>query len=439
MNYILVVDDEEDIRDIYEMILSRSFPLDVVMAKSGNGALKVIEERGRPEIVISDLRMADGDGTFLYQSLIERKINVPFVICSTDSREVLKKKFPEIHGYIEKPKIVGPLVELVNSVVEKHEEDPDYVPARISLLLRWGTAHFDLYMKLSGSKFIKVINADEAFIPSDAKRFNAKSLHFLYIRKEDADLYLRRLESNITILEKTNEVFEDLSIFSLESLESIEKIGSALGWPSTVLQVAKHAVNLAIKAVLVEPNILKLLKQKLSDPTNVYSSHVGTIALISCGFCQQLGWTSESTQMKLGLAALLHDLTLDEKIYDDVGHWNNIASNSDDKSSETVKYRNHPIEASNLLLSMRNVPADVDQIILQHHEMKDGNGFPRGLISTRITPMASVFIIVEDLVNFLHDQENLELGVKEFLRIREEIYSSGNFKKVFEVLKMSEH
>ena len=175
MNYILIVEDEEDIRDIYEMILRRAFPLDVVLTNSGKDALRAIEERGLPEIIISDLHMPDGDGTFLRQKLLEQKIDVPFVICSTDPITSLQRKFAGIHGYVEKPKIVDSVIELVDKVVSRYETPPSYVPVRISFLLRLGTVHFDLFMKISDSRFVKVINADEAFVLEDEKGFIKKT------------------------------------------------------------------------------------------------------------------------------------------------------------------------------------------------------------------------------------------------------------------------
>ena len=117
MNYILIVDDEEDILDIFEMILSRKFPLDIICAESGNKALEIIKEKGSPKIIISDFNMPNGDGFFLYQSLRQNNINVPFVICSSDSASVLKKKFPDILGFIEKPNIIKNAEDLINLVV----------------------------------------------------------------------------------------------------------------------------------------------------------------------------------------------------------------------------------------------------------------------------------------------------------------------------------
>lgn len=438
MNYILVVDDEADIRDIYEMVLKRSFPLDVVLAESGNKALKIIEERGKPEIILSDLKMPDGDGQFLYNELQARNIKVPFVICSTDSASISRTRFPGIHGYIEKPNIIGPVQEVVAGIVTRHKEPPGFVPVSISLLLRWGSANFDLFMKLSESKFIKVINAGEAFVPADAERFHKKGLHHLHITLTDTDVYLKTFEQNInTVLNAEGASPEEVSLISLEALTAVEQIAASLGWNAVVLHVAKKAVDLAIKAVSQNPDVMKLLKLRLASPASRHSEHISKLSLLTCGLCYQLGWTSEFAQMKLGLASLLHDLTVDESCYQEINLWNEAAVDSKIKTPEAIKYRNHPTDAVNLLLSFKDIPADVDQIILQHHEKKDGTGFPRGLTSSRITPMACVFIIVEDLINFLEDYDNIDERIGLFLKHKETVYNSGNFKKVFDAFKES--
>lgn len=437
MSYILVVDDEADIRDICEMLLKRSFPLDVATACSGQHALQVMKEKGKPVLIISDLRMPDGDGQFLHQSLVERQWKIPFVICSSDPKSVLEARIPGLQGYIEKPKIFRPLIDVVDSIIGHQETPPNFVPVRISLLMRWGSSSCNLYMKLSEGKYIKVINAGEAFLSDDAGRFSSKGLHHLYVTYEDAEGYLKNIEQNMTSLLKSKDTPLDLTVVTLESLESIERLAASLGWTPEVLSAAKRGVDLAVKAVSTEPSILKLLKNKLHNSSSSYCAHVGMMSLLTCGFCYQLGWTSESTQMKLGLAALMHDLTIDEEVYKDPIMWNQAAADPMDKTPEVVKYRNHPGDAANLLLTMKGLPPDVDQIILQHHETKDGQGFPRGLTSSRISPMACVFIITEDLISYIEGAKEVDAKVVQFLKDKESRYNSGNFKKVFEALKTS--
>ena len=437
MSYILVAEDETEIREVYEIVLKRSFPLDVVMVDSANKAIRIIRERGVPVLIISDSKMPDGDGLLLYQANIENGWNVPFILASNEIAQY-KVKFPNALGFVEKPDVVKPLIELVKKVISVPREMPLFVPVGISFLLRKGTSHYDLYMKLSEHKFVKVFNAGEAFIPSDAERFKTKGLEHLYITASDAENFLTLFEQNIKmILASSHNTKEVLPLLSLESLESVERIAKGLGWTPAVLESAKHAVDLAIKAVTLEPDLYRLFKQKMSNPSSEFSHHTSQLALLTCGFCYQLGWQSESTQMKLGLASLMHDIAVDEAAYQDIQLWNQAATDQHDKTPAIIKYRNHPIEAASMLLKMKSLPADVDQIILQHHEAKDGLGFPRGLTASRISPMATIFIITEDLITFMEKSHNIEEKVELFLKYRESKYNSGNFKKVFEAFKES--
>ena len=178
-----------------------------------------------------------------------------------------------------------------------------------------------------------------------------------------------------------------------------------------------------------------MLKKQSNTPDAFYSQHAGPLAMVTTVFCQQLGWVSESSQVKLAMAALMHDMVLSDEHLHDVQKWNERARNSQDKSPETLKYRNHPIEAAKLIQTIKNLPPDIDQIILQHHETPDAKGFPRGLNSGWISPMSAVFIISEDLIQFISDSEDLRNRINEFVNLREKIYVEGNFKRVFQALK----
>lgn len=439
MNYVLIVDDEPDILDIYQIALKRAFVLDIILAESGKKALKIIEEKGVPEVIISDLNMPDGDGKFLFSSIQERKLSIPFILSTSESKETMEKIFPEIYGFIEKPNIIKPAIQLIDTIISKLPELPPYIPIRLSLLLRLGTLNFELFMQLAEKKYIKVLNADEAFLASDVERFQNKNLEHLYITEKDAELLVLSLEQSLAAASIKEDPSQDHTIMSLEGLESVERITYALGWTPEVLDAAKQTLKLSLKAVSNEAKILNLLKKKLSNPTSKFSSHVAMLSLLTCGFCFQLGWVSESTQMKLGMASLLHDLTVDEVAYENIYLWNQTAADPKVKTSEAVKYRNHPVEVANLLMTMKNLPSDIDQIILQHHEAKDGTGFPRGLTASRISPLACLFIIVEDLINFVDDKEASEMKetVELFMRQKENFYNSGNFRKVFEGVKKS--
>jgi response regulator RpfG family c-di-GMP phosphodiesterase len=434
--YILVVDDEIEICDLIELTIHSFFQQPVELAHSGQQALELIQRKGRPEIIISDYHMPDGDGQFLLTELIKKKINCPFFICSSESMDLLKHVFPNINGYIPKPFSADEFVQTIKSMLDKKGPQDDFVPIRISHLLRTGEVQHDLYMKLGKENYVKVMHQGESFLKSDAERFKEKEISYLYIQEKDALLFLKSFEMNFwTLMASKGKTTEQKQWVILEGMDIIDKLGRSLGWRPELVATAKKCIDLALSCISTNPDILAILNKRQQNFDSFYSQHSGPLAMVCAVFCQQLGWVSESSQMKLAMAALMHDMTLPSEYFEHAEEWNIRARLKADTSSATVKYRNHPIEAAQLIQTIKNLPPDIDQIILQHHETPDSKGFPRGLSSGRISPMSAVFIISEDLVCFIKNHEDLDKKIMDFVESREKIYTEGNFKRVFQALK----
>lgn len=432
--YILVVEDEPDLRCIYEMTLASSYALDFIIAESGEQALKIINERGIPKIIISDYRMRNGDGLFLHNSIKAKKFNIPFVICSDDPATEIKNKFPDIYGHIEKPRIVGPLLDIIDSVVGGKEFRPFFVPIRISFLVKLQKMNFDLFMKLTDEKFVKVFIDGDNFNGEDADRFFSRNVEYLYIKRDEALSFLSAWDK---IADKAKAENPDLDLQSLfiESADALERLIYSCGLTEGMLESAKKAITLAMAFVQKNPDLEMILKSRLASSTSSYRNHIAALTLFNCSFCQYMDWTNETIQLKLALASILHDVALDDYYLEDVREWELKARNLSDVSVETVKFRTHPFEGARIVGALKNVPQDVDKIIIQHHESPDGRGFPKGITAAWITPMSSLFIIVEDFLNFTDVEENMDSRIQEFFVQREDLYVNGSFKKIFDCLK----
>jgi hypothetical protein len=100
------------------------------------------------------------------------------------------------------------------------------------------------------------------------------------------------------------------------------------------------------------------------------------------------------------------------------------------------------LKGAELARTFHEVPPDVDLIIAQHHELPDGSGFPKGLTSTRIGPLPSVFILVHDWVDFILERKATDSAalldfsdsIPDFVASRKALYSTGNFRKVLSCL-----
>jgi CheY-like chemotaxis protein len=83
MKKILIVDDEEVIRMLYAEELEEE-GYEVVTAGSGHGLVEMIE-KGKPDLVILDIKMAEHDGLDLLQDIRKEFYDIPVILCSAYS------------------------------------------------------------------------------------------------------------------------------------------------------------------------------------------------------------------------------------------------------------------------------------------------------------------------------------------------------------------
>jgi DNA-binding NtrC family response regulator len=78
MTKILIIDDEQGIRDLLDTLLCRK-GYDVVVAENGREGLKVFR-RERPDVVVLDLKMPGMDGLTVLQEIRNLHPNKPVII-----------------------------------------------------------------------------------------------------------------------------------------------------------------------------------------------------------------------------------------------------------------------------------------------------------------------------------------------------------------------
>jgi response regulator RpfG family c-di-GMP phosphodiesterase len=93
---------------------------------------------------------------------------------------------------------------------------------------------------------------------------------------------------------------------------------------------------------------------------------------------------------------------------------------------------NHPLKTVELINEIPEIPQDVKNIILAHHERPDGSGFPKSLDSTNLSPLSSAFILAHEFSHRLlahpKTKESLMKTVTDF----QQYYSTNNFKKPYQ-------
>ena len=118
---VLVVDDEEDLRDLIEMTLLK-MGLEVDTADGVIAAKKKLDSQPYA-LVLTDMRMPDGSGLEVVEYLQEKNLDIPLAIITAygNADQAVMALKAGAFDYIQKPVTLAQLRSLVKSALKVHE------------------------------------------------------------------------------------------------------------------------------------------------------------------------------------------------------------------------------------------------------------------------------------------------------------------------------
>ncbi len=438
--YILVVDDEPQILELLKLTLESLYPGEVRTASCVEEARGILRTQPNADLIVTDHNMPGETGDALERFVLERGWRIPFVVCSGRPKDQVAPLYRNLQAFIEKPQVLDPLTQITKSLVRPSGAPRrEYVGVSVATLIELGLVDFELFVRIGKDKFVKISHSSEYFDPADARRLLAKKVNVLYVRALDSPRLLRAATNGLLALEGSANV-DPGEAFSASnsSSEIVQCLYQAFGWTREVEDLVRQGTNLALRALKSSPDILALLERHHRSVGTYVSSHSNALIYLCCGISRSMEWHSDLTSAKLTMAALLHDLPLEPEELEKARHLNALAF-SGERTAEIEHYLGHPIQGVELLSGIKNVPPDIDRIILQHHERPDGRGFPSGIDYTRFTPLSALFVIAEDLVGELEERpgEDLRMLVQDFVSSRADYYCQGVFKKILANIAVS--
>ena len=120
---ILIVDDEDDIREVARVSLEMVGGWDVLVAGSGSAGLAVAKEV-QPDAILLDVMMPDMDGPTTFQRLQSDATtrHIPVILLTAKVQAADQRRFAElgVSGVLAKP------------------FDPLHLPGQVAAVLSWG-------------------------------------------------------------------------------------------------------------------------------------------------------------------------------------------------------------------------------------------------------------------------------------------------------------
>ena len=439
---IFLIEDDAQVSSILRPLLQTRFLADVLETSSLQEAIELLE--GPWEA--SDLIICDyhGKGSALMKCLLGLCPKVPCIFVIDENAYVsdLFRVMGSFHlETVTRQNMYEELIQAIGQMKKKglfeEKETPDsgYVRVPVRTLQQTGHIAADIHIQLSSNSYSKLFrkNDDYDLVQLD-RYFQKKGIEYFYILREQFGETVGKQIGGLTkLIEKSEVDPKEAREVTESALEMIQDLTSKIGFTPEVQALALKTVDLTVKMLGKNPNLSVILTDLKKNKGKYITSHSLMLAQIACASACRIGWKSGPTFVKLTLAAILHDLSIQDNELAKKQTIEEARAHCQSNSQDLISFKLHPANAAEYARKFHDIPPDVDTIIAQHHERPDGTGFPRKLFPNRISPLSCLFIISEDFLHFFLKKEE-GATISEFVTECGGQYQLGVFKKIISAL-----
>ncbi|MCK4249691.1 MAG: response regulator [Candidatus Omnitrophica bacterium] len=427
---ILVVDDESNIREAFNEILSQEY--DLVLVDNGQEAVEIIKNQaGQPDAVLLDINMPGMSGLEVLCAV--KDITIPIIVVSVleDAKTTLKAMNRGVFAYINKPFDLGELRTILRQALEeKYKRDFQKTASNmdendllnllnyllnISMDILKADSGLLLMNKEDNTDFVVSMIRDTAKVTNRKERVRLETEVAKWIRAKKLEpVLMQDVNTGTSTAFGCNTVWEFDSLNESKQIKSIvavpirieENLLNAmvmtrsldqgnfdlndlewcrlLGYQAAVIiknakfkNISEHSCleTIAVLAAMIEAN----------DPlTRGHSEWVKKYTLL---IARQMGMSEESLEL-LRRAALMHDIGkigIDSKILNKPGPLS---------YAQRLIVQKHPLIGIQILRPLKAL-SKILPIIYYHHEFYDGRGYMNKLKGEEI-PLESRILAVAD-------------------------------------------
>lgn len=302
------------------------------------------------------------------------------------------------------------------------------LPMKIRCFYMFDILPYDVYLELTQTKFARILAANQQYTQADIQVYARRRVKNLYLRKNEFLKFLEDAFKKVSLVFENNKKYSPQKLMAnqIRSVLLIHQYVSHLGPSPDITKICELFIDVT-KDVFhhfstFREIIVNFPVKKMEIPEqSVLTSYLCESILVS------LGWASNTSRLKLGLASILYDCMIpsDELalVYDKE---DNLLSKL--SPEELQNFYQHPLKSAAIATHFQGFP-DTDFIISQHHERPSGVGFPQKLGINKLTTHSCTFILATAFVQRMACNDIHKKGVLQNIYTEiKEIYNVGNFK-----------
>ncbi len=275
-------------------------------------------------------------------------------------------------------------------------DDQQFVPIAARDFVSGSKSFFDVYLRLSSGKYLKILLAGDAFTTERVQSYLDKGVAQFYLRTEAQQSYVQFCDTLAKSL-----LQHPSAPLSIKAGKILSQGSETFGFlakqgvsEASLREGAKFVSNvrqLVIQSKLQENNHIKMLLENARS-----AEHSAATTLLAAMLSQALEIQMERPIQIVGSAAMLHNiglLSLPEHLWDE--------DESKMTKEEIEMYRQHPEIAARILRQIKGVDPAAVQAIEQHHVRRDGKGFPNRINSAQINRVGEIIGISSEYAHFI--------------------------------------
>lgn len=448
MANILLIDDECELLELLSMLVEGELGHHVFRASSAEEGLQILNSSQEIELIVCDWNMPGGGGLKVLEYL-GSKNPLPFIFMSGSlTYDIDIDSYTKSLPYfcvLEKPFEMDEFLARVEEGLLKGEKVADasgpgegeYSKISLSSLAYESGVPHPFFLKLSDKKYVKIVRENEQSLKDLISHYRSKDVDSFYMRKDDfrdwvhsifkdQKSYLETIASD-TKRDRLREITHVCKKFHSHFHLALTNFGLSKEHIDTVTEVVEEMV----KELNERPNLSELLNLMLKSE-NYLSDHSFFVIFLASYLAKDLGLSSESTTRKIVHAAFFHDLAISKE---SLVSSECLLEDITDKEDHEI-LRAHPEAIVAHLNLFPEFQGDVSHMIMEHHELPDASGYPRGLDASAIHPLSCLFILCHKASElFLLEGMNSASVAEYFKGEQGELYNSGNFRRPLQVLR----
>lgn len=403
--------------------MSLSLDQNSMIAKLSNDGkeCQLLTYQEKPDVVVLDLDTKNHSGLTVLKYLKLNHSQIRIVVTISGNNKLSEMELSEsdlkkfgVSDILVKPYTIEALMRIIGgqerikewktktqtgvSQEEKVlERDELFTQIHMSEFCSGNQSSFDYFIRLSPGNYVKILHKGEKLDPERFKYYkDEKKTEFLFFKTKDRVEYISYINEIVKrALTKENKPTETNFILTKSATEKyIDEIytkGINPGLLEEGLSICENMYTMISR----DANLMGYLKEyeKFDGPTRTHLFLTTFFAII---ICSKLDWATKRTIQIIAIGALLHDigkLKLPENIRE--------KDREDLSIDDIILYDQHPRLGYELLDSNPGISESIKQIVFQHHETNDGLGYPTGLNSHKIFPMAKIVGLADHFSHIL--------------------------------------